>query len=263
MRGLRLVAATVTILSVLLARSVHAQEPTPGSEPAATPSAPAPGPEPEPVTIEVAPAPPAPSVLVHIQSHAVLRLEALSERGAWASVCTSPCDARVELAPLYRIVGEGVVPSRGFHLVGVGDGERLVIGVSPGSKSTRTASIALLVTSGVSLVTGVVMLGTDALASAICSPGFAGIYAPTGGCSSQGLLWGGLGALALGVTTLVAGLASMPSTDVEVPGKDAPPSRRADTRDDRWVRLPTWRQPPAEMPPVPTTTSVPLFTGTF
>ena len=85
-----------------------------------------------------------PTVVVHLESSKPVKLERYdAERPNWDELCASPCDIPVPADGEYRIVGNGVLPSSGFHLEPSADG-RVVLDVSSSSRFWRDAGGGML-----------------------------------------------------------------------------------------------------------------------
>jgi hypothetical protein len=57
---------------------------------------------------------------------------------SWEFICKAPCDARVDPHRIYRVMGDGVIPSKDFNLA-PGSG-KVALRVSPASHGTRVAA---------------------------------------------------------------------------------------------------------------------------
>ncbi len=195
-----------------------------------------------------------PSAWVHLQGGPNLRLEAVAQNETdWKQVCRAPCDTWVPLDAVYRVTSPGMQTSKTVHIE-ASDGERVVVEVDPTTEATHVAGEALIITGGVAVLTGGVLLYADAVSAGLCS---------MGGCSSSpGLLWAGLGSAAVGAVGLIAGIRMIQPTGVEqgAAGREAPGS--VTSRDDRFRRLPAWREP-SQVGSSPTVTSFPVFSTTF
>jgi hypothetical protein len=82
---------------------------------------------------------------------------------SWEFVCKAPCDARVDPHRIYRVMGDGIVPSDDFNLA-PGSG-KVTLHVSPASHGTRVASAAVASVGSVLLLSSGVLFLFDATAS--------------------------------------------------------------------------------------------------
>ena len=90
--------------------------------------------------------------IVRIESDRPVELEVLSgsaesssddtDAVKWRTACESPCESRQPRRGVYRITGDGVMPSEDFSLPS--RGRHITLTVSPGSASVRAGAWAVL-----------------------------------------------------------------------------------------------------------------------
>jgi hypothetical protein len=200
-------------------------------------------------------------------------VEVLGGTGWWRRICSAPCDVNVPLDELYRFTGRDIQPSDAFYVRGPPGGQ-VAFEVRPTSKRAHTAGVGLKVAGAIGVGAGaaaVVLYGFLGFESAVClAAGTDDETAATDAANaarcapSRGVLWGGLAAAGVGAVALIVGFAVDVPTKVDPePGHDVPEHREDDVHfpvGERWSRLPTWRETSS---PLPTVTSVPLFSTTF
>jgi hypothetical protein len=172
----------------------------------------------------------------------------------WRPVCRAPCDISVRVDALYRVTGAGIQASKVVQLAAA-DGDEVLLDVDPTTEATHVGGEALIIGGGVALVTGGILLYVDALTAGICSDGTCS--------SSNGVLWVGVGAAAVGAVAVIAGVRMAQPTSLEqsTGAREEPPLRAA--RNDKWLRTPMWRDVASESNALPRPTSLPLLSGTF
>jgi hypothetical protein len=137
------------------------------------------------------------SARVHIDGSPGAVLEAY-DAPEWRFACVAPCDARVPLAPAYRISGPDIEPSKAFSLVPEGDAH---LSVNAGSRGLHVLGVLLvpLGASSVALSLGLLIVGSIKYACSDCIDGLADTTMVNWG---WGLLAGGLVGLVAGVTLI-------------------------------------------------------------
>jgi len=236
---------------------------TPGTTITILPPLPAPTPLAPPVVVSpnveppATPRPATETALVHLNGRTQLTLDAVfSGETTWKPVCGAPCDAPMPLDALYRVTGPEVQPSKAFRLAALA-GERVVIDVDPTTDAAHAGGEALMIGGGIGIVGGAAILYVDLLASAACVDGGSG-------CGpSSGVLWTGIGALAVGTAALIAGIVVIQPTSVEQSTGPRGVAFGKTAKNDGWLRAPVWRDPSAEEASLPKAMSVPLFTTSF
>jgi hypothetical protein len=159
-----------------------------------------------------------PSRYVEIESSEAVTLQRQEVDGEWKDVCTSPCRARVPVPAKYRVAGaEGgsdVRSSEPFvlHAAPDDDDSSVTLVVKTGSKRTRGAGTALLVSGGLTAFAGTVVafygVGKSLAEGRCDGPGSRG-YDPSCGTDGVGgtIAGAGLGVAIGGVVMLVVGAA--------------------------------------------------------
>jgi hypothetical protein len=118
-----------------------------------------PPPPPLPVVIEAPLAPVAGDglVKVHIETKELVTVEHRSGPGApWQVACETPCDTRLPAADEYRIVGQGLNPSKTFVLT-TPKGDTVKVHVAPGLKHREKVGEVLTITGAVVTVGGLIV----------------------------------------------------------------------------------------------------------
>jgi hypothetical protein len=73
----------------------------------------------------------------------------------WIQVCWSPCDTRTWAHDTYRVVGEGIEPSKAFDLPAAQNG-KVHLRVKPASQAKRLGGMGLLGGGGVLALAGII-----------------------------------------------------------------------------------------------------------
>jgi hypothetical protein len=173
--------------------------------------------------------------------------------GAWATMCSSPCDQEVPLGGSYRLAGSGVRASRAFKLIGRA-GDHVTITADPSSKGAFAGGIVLI-----SVGVPVFVIGCFVeLVVAIVNAGskIDGDYDDTSGAQIVGLSMMGLGAA--GVVTGIVLIASNGSSHLD---QSVDAKKAAALGDDVFKRTAIYKD--QEGPKLPPLQSIPLFSGTF
>jgi hypothetical protein len=198
-----LAALAAALAAAAVSGSARADEPLPAGPPAAAPPpiAPAPGPTVRAATGSVV-------VLEADDTRATLErrtgtqgpsglplLETgLFTLGTWEHACVTPCTTALDPRYVYRVAGDGLVPTGSFALPRTGD--RVRVDARMGSSSARVTGA--LVGGGGVLAVGagaLALLATPVLRSEdVGSEGF-----------RTGVLAGGVGALSVGVVAVAVG----------------------------------------------------------
>jgi hypothetical protein len=167
-----------------------------------------------------------PAVLVHIESTRGATLV----RKVGAEKCDAPCDRLLPLNGSYRIIGPDIHSSKWFQLEG-SPGDRIVIRVSPGLKSTFRLGTVI---GGA----GFLSAGVGALIVDIANAKKASQHqaASWSGADSVGgaIMLGGLAVMAVGGSLMWANRTSKGAQEVQVPTTEAPEPPRREA---------TWRGP--------------------
>lgn len=130
----------------------------------------------------------------------------------WQSVCAAPCEKAVDRAAIYRIGGDGLIPSEALALP---PGDRVDIHAQASAVSKRTAGVVLAALGAAALVSGAV---AAEVGLAMPTPGLGGYQPDTGWLIAAGALAAaGIAGLAVGLPLLFTS-----HTRVEVLGSDAP-----------------------------------------
>jgi len=180
-----------------------------------------------------------PTVELHVvaprESGPVIVWQASGER-----VCDAPCDVRVNARGLYMVMGPLVMPSAPFRLREPdAPGEAVVARVDPTTKRDRQVGW------------GVAIAGMSVAGDGPCT-GSTPQSPPLALAVSGGVTLG------VGAVLLLSGLFGPGSTTVDMGPPHDEPSR---ARDNRWARLPVWREVPATA--APAAASIPVFTTAF
>ncbi len=128
---------------------------------------------------------------MHVRTPEPVTLERRTEDTPWQEVCASPCDAEVPVEGSYRITGDGVHKSRGFHLHPDGSGQ-VTLDVEPGSSLGHTAGVIMVIGGIPATAVGAVMLLVSLLPSGgnLAVPGafvfFGGAAVTVGGVAFVG-----------------------------------------------------------------------------
>jgi len=204
-----------------------------------------------------------PTVELHVvaprESGPVIVWQASGER-----VCDAPCDVRVNARGLYMVMGPLVMPSAPFRLREPdAPGEAVVARVDPTTKRDRQVgwgvAIAGMSVAGAGLLQ-LLAYGVIAAGDSACPGG--GGDGPCTGSTPQSpplaLAVSGGVTLGVGAVLLLSGLFGPGSTTVDMGPPHDEPSR---ARDNRWARLPVWREVPATA--APAAASIPVFTTAF
>lgn len=227
--------------------------------------------QPQPTTTPNTSSPPPPvdqgNVFVHIDGDDVdLEAQFTSSpapsgkkmNGSWVTMCSSPCDMEMPLAPSYRLAGSGVRASRTFKLAGR-PGDHVVITADSASKGAFVGGIVMIgvgvpvfvIGCFVELVVGIVNLASHGTSYS------EGEYVDTSGAQVVGLSMMGLGAAS--VITGIVLVAGNGSTKLDQ--TLAAPGAKADIGSDVFKKVPTFAH--HEGPALPPAQTVPLFHGTF
>jgi hypothetical protein len=208
------------------------------------------------------PAPPAPvsrhTAWVHVAADQPVLLETVAPGETnWKPVCTAPCDMDVNAEGIYRISGNDIEMSKSFQLA-TDAGGRVTLVVRPTTKGAHDLAEGLLIGGGAALVASGVVFYIDLYAALLtCTE--------NSGCgASATVAWTGLGLAAAGAAAVIAGAVTLQNTTVTQ--SFAPPGSQASTAkvfDDRFRRLPSWRDDRSMTGIVPTATSIPIFSTTF
>jgi hypothetical protein len=177
---------------------------------AAAPAPPAPVPASPPSTTTVTSEEPA--VWVHIQSKRAATLE----RKIGHDKCDAPCDRWLPLNGSYRIIGPDIHSSGWFPLEG-SPGDRVVINVSPGLKSTFKLGTVI---GGAGLLSALVGAYVVDIANA------SGQSHPGANAVGGAFMLGGLAVMAVGGSLMWANRGSSSSQEVGVPVPAPEPPRR-------------------------------------
>jgi hypothetical protein len=101
---------------------------------------------------------------------------------SWEFVCKAPCNTRVDSHRIYRVMGDGIVPSDDFNLA-AGSG-KVTLRVSPASHGTRVAGAAVASIGSVLLLSSGVLFLFDVTASSAATA----LGATSEGASAQSQL---------------------------------------------------------------------------
>lgn len=238
-------------LAVIPTKDVHHIE-----RQAAQPGPPAP---PGPAQPQPAPPPAGGTVLLHIESPRKVNLMYRPPGGAYDLGCESPCDKMMPLQGDYKLFANGVQPSDEFTLKG-NPGDRVVLQVNPGSRGTMIAGWVIFGIGGSVALVGLLVMAVGALVNSTARIG--STSASTSGDSI--VATGGIMAL-VGLAGIGAGLV-LAVPNIHTHFEQEVYGRAQASSDDRWMRLPDWREAPRsgagtplEAPPL----MVPLWGGRF
>ncbi len=202
-----------------------------------------------------------PTALVHIESSRPVTLDRRNpgDDEPWVTACESPCDVQLPLNNDYRIVGQGIWASSEFDLEGQ-PGQRVVIKVNPATRLARTAGIVVAGVGLLAITIGVYVVAFAALAKCAGSVTSACKSDSTGGTAvGVVLILGGVAAMAVGGVMVLVNWRTGQSQEVQSRG-----SAKLDWPvDDRYTRLPTFRDPSPVERFAPATSTIPLFSGSF
>jgi hypothetical protein len=152
-------------------------------------------------------------VLVHVVSNdgeAGIERQSIHDVERWQKVCAPPCDLHLFVDDEYRVAGNGIVPSKPFHLDGV----------------TDTADVEVIAAHHSTRTTGTILLGISAGSAAVSTFAWA-IYRSTGPNDDRAdrVMHALLVSFAVDFLLLVPGIAlSAASTSVEVSPRGQPSS---------------------------------------
>jgi len=128
----------------------------------------------------------------------------------WQSVCAAPCEKAVDRAGIYRIGGDGLIPSEAIALP---PGDRVDIHAQTSAVSKRTAGVLLAALGSAALVSGAV---AAEVGLAMPAPSITGYQPDTGWLiAAVALAAAGIAGLAVGLPLLFTS-----HTRVEVLGSD-------------------------------------------
>jgi hypothetical protein len=82
---------------------------------------------------------------------------------SWEFVCKAPCDQRVDPHRIYRVMGDGIIPSKDFNLAP--GSPKVTLRVSPASHGTRVAGAVLASVGSVFVATAALLFLFEATAS--------------------------------------------------------------------------------------------------
>jgi len=254
---MRLSRLTVSLLAsgaVILASSQSfAQEP--GAAPASAP------PSMPPSTTAAG------AVTVHLNSPQPAALESRAAEGAeWVHACDAPCDTRLSVTDQYRVVGEGLRPSKPFFL-DQNAGDKVNLDVAPGSQTKYRTGMYLVGGGAVAAVGGILMIALGAQPGSTTQE-----TSPAGDGQTHNAntnwIFGGTALIVTGVVAAIGGgslIEGNAHTRVGSPAaKPAPDDNNgagAPVKGNGTVNL----QVQASRQPVPTAPAmmVPLWRGTF
>jgi hypothetical protein len=191
---------------------------------------------------------PAGSATVHVESEVPVVVERRQGR-EWVFACSSPCNAELPLAGLYRIRGTDVRNTSAFHL-NARPGETVVLDVNGASRGNFTGGIVLTAVGGGAILIGALVLYVEAVMDWASTA--AGGSGPSNDSSVNTvggvMVAGGAAALVVGVILL--------SRNMHSKVDQSPDAQRQ--RQDAWVRGPTWHDDKAANQ-MPRALGMPLF----
>jgi hypothetical protein len=204
------------------------------------------------------------TAFLHIDADPGIVLESISPgSGRWAVVCAAPCDAQVPLEREYRIVGEGIRPSRAFAIE-ANPGQHVVMSVSAASRAGFSAGLALSSVGGAAVVVGLVVLFYGAFGACQTTDAFGDCLATQ---ADPGVETVGAVISIAGVAILVTGIILMASNarthavqSVSVADLLPTPPARPETA---WLRAPMWHDSTKESTGFARPMGFPIFSRSF
>jgi hypothetical protein len=178
------------------------------------------------------------------------RIETRTSDGDWATVCSLPCSATLSPDLVYRVGGDGLVPSREFQL----GGSAADLQVHPVTRARRGLGYGLIAAAPVALIVGLGLAGWGVHEGFSVDEGGGG----NPGAGTLGMA-AGLAVAAGGVVSLLVGV-SLASQVTKVDGPQDPPA--AASTGPLPLRAPISREESAPLP-WPKTTGASLYSVRF
>ncbi len=206
-----------------------------------------------------APAPAAsPMAMVHIETDKEVVLEGKPQMGGWTVICQAPCDTQVPLDYEYRISGSSIRRSKPFSIQ-ANPGQRVTLVVNPASKGAFIGGLVLTGVGPVVIIVGLFTALVGALEQTTTYDSFGNPSTVNNGQSTETTGWiislVGVGMLVTGIILFSSN--SKTKATQEVASADRP------SRDDAWLRLPTWHEGASVEKSLPKAATVPIFSRSF
>jgi len=209
-------------------------------------------------------------VTVHLTSPQPASLESRAADGAeWIHACDAPCDARLSVTDQYRVVGEGLRPSKPFFL-DQNAGDKIELRVAPGSQTKYRNGMILVGGGAVAAVGGILMIALGAQPGQTTSE-----TSPTGDGQTHNAntnwIFGGTALIVTGIVAAIGGGSLIDGnahtrvgSPVKPAGDDAP-NGGAPIKENGTVNGTVNLGVQATRQPLPTAPAmmVPLWRGTF